>query len=80
MRKPKANCRECAWHAISASEIGVVDMARDHQRAVGHTIRVSIPEGAFFGWKSYDFYPIPGSQGDEKLAAAWNPPYRYNGD
>lgn len=84
MRKPKANCVQCGWHAIAATEALVVEEAFHHQNAVGHTIRVMVPEG-WFGWGSYDMYPmlhITEREKDarERLAESWNPPRRYNGD
>jgi hypothetical protein len=84
MRSAKAKCNLCAWHAMGASELDVVDMAREHQAAVGHTVRIWVPEG-WFGWGSYDMYPIPEVSTrerdvKERFAASWNNPFRYNGD
>ena len=85
MRNANAKCNRCGWKAISATEIGVVEMAREHQAAVqGHSVRISVPEG-WFGWKSYDMYPLPelsefGRRVRERMAREWNPIGRYNGD
>jgi hypothetical protein len=85
MRNARAACNRCGWKAISATEVGVVDMAREHQAAVqGHSVRIAVPEG-WFGWKSYDIYPLPElterqKLARERMAREWNPPYRFNGD
>jgi len=69
---------------MAATEIGVSGMAREHQQAVGHTVTIMRPEG-WFGWASYDMYPLPEltereRNARERMAREWNPPFRFNGD
>ena len=60
MRKPQARCNSCAWQAAAVTRQDVTAMAREHQAAVqGHIVTIWIPEGRFFGWESYDMYPLP---------------------
>ena len=85
MRNASAKCNRCGWRAIAANEFGLMNMAREHQAAVqGHSVRIAIPEG-WFGWKSYDMYPLPElteheRRARERMAESWNPIGRYNGD
>ena len=84
MRSSKGQCARCAWHCVGATEIDVVGMAREHQQAVGHTVRIMVPEG-WFGWGSYDMYPLPEltereRTARERMAQSWNPSGRYQGD
>ena len=84
MRTTKAHCRLCGWHALSNTETALVDMAREHQQAVGHIVTIQVPEG-WFAWGTYDMYPLPEitereRRYSERLADGWNRAYRYNGD
>ena len=84
MRNARAYCAKCRWHGFAADETLIVAMAREHQLAVGHIVRIHVPEG-WFGWGSFDMYPIPEITAREemmaeRLAGDWNRPFRYNGD
>src|SRR5262249_38522606 len=84
MRSAKAKCMKCGWRAMAHTEGDVVAMAKEHQQAVAHTVRIMTPEG-WFGWTSRDMYPLPEltereRTALERMAESWNPSGRYNGD
>jgi len=84
MRSAKAQCMGCGWHAMASTETDVVAMAKEHQQAVAHTVRIMVPEG-WFGWCSCDMYSLPEltereRNARERMARSWNIPHGFNGD